>query len=163
MEKKQKKIVCARCGFMGPYYLPSVPYFALGKGFLLFICFEFEWFISCSKWIQIKKNYQLQSFITFKIYNFHFGTFSIRCCLRNLNFEFQKFKHTFRWEDDFKLKNFQLQSCSTYEDQQLLFKFFSFDIVVVILFTNLISLIYSFWNYITELSILWTNLLSLYQ
>ena len=41
--------------------------------------------------------------------------------------------------------------------------FFSFDIVVVILFTNLISLIYSFWNYITELSILWTNLLSLYQ
>ena len=64
---------------------------------------------------------QLQSFIIFEIYNFHFGTFSIRCCLRNLNFEFQKFKHTFRWEDDFKLKKFQLQSCSTSEDQQLLF------------------------------------------
>ena len=41
--------------------------------------------------------------------------------------------------------------------------FFSLDIVVVILFTNIIGLIYSFWNYIREVLILWTNLLSLYQ
>ena len=41
--------------------------------------------------------------------------------------------------------------------------FFSLDIVVVILFTNIIGLVYSFWNYIREVSILWTNLLSLYQ
>ena len=41
--------------------------------------------------------------------------------------------------------------------------FFSLDIVVVILFTNIIGLIYSFWNYIREVLILWTNLLSPYQ
>ena len=66
-------------------------------------------------------------------------------------------------------RGFQIKKFSTtrlfnfWRSTTFILVFFSFDIVVVILFTNLISLIYSFWNYIRELSILWTNLLSLYQ
>ena len=155
--------MCARCGFMGPYYLPSVPYLALGKGFLLFICFEFEWFISYSKWIQIKK------LSTTKFHNFQDLQLSFWYFLHPMLFtkfefwisEVQTYFSLRRW---FQIKkNSTTKLFNFWRSTTFILVFFSFDTVVVILFTNLISLIYSFWNYIRELLILWTNLLSLYQ
>ena len=40
------------------------------------------------------------------MYNFHFGGFSIWGRLKNSNFKFEKFKHSFSWQDDPKSKKF---------------------------------------------------------
>ena len=53
----------------------------------------------------------------FEFYNFRFDCFSIRGRLKNSNFKFEKFKHTFPWQDDLKWK----QSSITFLYLQLLF------------------------------------------
>jgi hypothetical protein len=53
------------------------------------------------------------------ICNFHFGSFSFRGCLQNLNFIFERFKFEFHSQYDFKLKSCKLQSFITFWDLQL--------------------------------------------
>ena len=155
-------MVCARCGFMGPHCLPSVPLKTLGKCFLFFICFEFEWFISCPKWIQIKKM-SIQSFITFHDLQLSFWYFLYPMSFTKFEFQILEVQTYFSLRRWFQIKKFSTTKLFNLWRSTTFILVFLFDIVVVILFTNLISLIYSFWNYIRELSILWTNLLSLYQ
>jgi hypothetical protein len=57
------------------------------------------------KRIQIK-SYQLQSWITFEVLQFHFDTFFIRGRLQNLNFKFDKFRCNFLESKWFQIKKF---------------------------------------------------------
>jgi hypothetical protein len=63
--------------------------------------------------------------VNYKVaYIFHFCCFSIWGHLKNSTFKCEKFKHSFPWQDDFKWKSCQLQSCITFWDLQLLFWLF---------------------------------------
>ena len=140
--------------------LPSGPIKTLGK------CFHFSFFVckTVNDLFEVlnkfkSKSCQIQSFTTFWDLQLSFWYFLHPMSFTK--FEFQMYFSLRRW---FQIKKFSTAKLFNFwRSTTFILVFLSFDIVVVILFTNLISLIYSFWNYIRELLILWTNLLSLYQ
>ena len=70
-------------------------------------------------------NYKVSLY--FKTYNFYFGDFPSEVVWK---IQILKFKHSFAWKDDFKLKHCQLQSFITLQYLQLsCWWFFSFEIV----------------------------------
>ena len=110
------------------------------------------------------KNCQLQSFITFKDLKLSFWYFLHLMLFTKFEFWILEVLTYFSLRRWFQIKkNSTTKLFNFWRSTTFILVFFSFDIVVVILFTNLISLIYSFWNYIRELLILWTNLLSLFE